>query len=110
MKKGRGKSKDGLDCVRCDRIAERTKLRIDGREIDGWKCKCGEKYLDPIQTEQWLRANKLRKQRFELKLGQIKSNLILRIPTEVQKAFGLKKGEKVVLTAPTGKKIEFAPV
>ena len=96
-----------MKCVRCRRIAPRAKLRFQSHTLDGWKCKCGEEYFDPIQANRILTLNKLKHQEFHVKVGQIKSNLIVRIPKTVQEALGMSKGEEVTLKV-KGKTIEIA--
>ena len=64
--------------------------------IDGWKCsKCGEIYFDSDQAQKILILNKLKKQKFHLKLNKVRSNLILRIPKEVSDVLDLKEGSEV---------------
>ena len=99
--------KKGLKCYKCGSIAKETKLRFLGHEISGWKCKkCKEEYHNPEQAEKILLLNKIMNSKFEVKIGQIRSNLIVRIPKEVQNALGLEKGEVIVLKIPSKKKIE----
>lgn len=98
------KIKDGLEC-HCGRIARPTKVRFQKYVVDGWKCKCGEEYLDPLQAEKILTINKLKHEKFQAKLGKIKSNLIVRIPKLVEQGLGLRKGENVTIRV-KGKTIE----
>jgi len=86
----------GMKC-KCGKTAKPVKhLKFNGYDIDGWKCEsCGETYYDPVKAEKILLLNKLKKHVFHLKLSQVKSNLILRIPKEVSEALGLRKGEKI---------------
>lgn len=86
-----------MKCFKCKKAMEYTKnLEFNKYKIDGWKCsKCGEEYYNPEKAEKILLLNKLKKSKFHLKLSQVKSNLILRIPKEVGKALNLHKGEKV---------------
>ncbi|MFH1895338.1 MAG: AbrB/MazE/SpoVT family DNA-binding domain-containing protein [archaeon] len=98
--------KKGLKC-RCGFLARETKLNFLGYSIKGWKCgKCKEEYHDPEEAEKILLLNKLKKTEFEVKIGQIRSNLIVRIPREVQKALSLEKGEALVLRVSSNQKIE----
>lgn len=97
---------NGMKCVKCSGIAKKAKLSFQGFAIDGWKCKCGEEYYNPEQAEKILLLNKLKNSKFEVKIGQIRSNLIVRIPKEVQKALGLQKGEELTLKIPSKQKIE----
>jgi len=99
--------KKGLKCFKCDSVAKETKLSFLGHKIDGWKCsKCKEEFHNPEQAEKILLLNKLKNSKFEVKIGQIRSNLIVRIPKEVQKALGLEKGEELILKIPSKDKIE----
>lgn len=99
--------KKGLKCHKCGTAAKEVKLSFLGHKIDGWRCgKCGEEYHDPVQAEKILLLNKLKKAEFGVKVGQIRSNLIVRIPKEVQKALGLEKGEELTLRIPSKQKIE----
>ena len=86
----------GMKCA-CGKHAKYVKhLKFNGYDIDGWKCSsCKEAYLNPQKAELILLFNKLKHQKFHVKLSQVKSNLILRIPKEVSDALGLKKGEEV---------------
>ncbi len=99
------KTKKGMDCVVCGKIAKEAKLRFQGIEIDGWKCSCGEEYFDPEQAERILLLNKILSKKYESKLGQIRSNLIVRIPTELAEALNLRKGEKILIKAEGSKKL-----
>lgn len=97
--------KEGMVCVTCGKTAKRAKLRFQGAEIDGWRCSCGEEYFDPEQAQRILLFNKILTKEYKIKLGQIRSNLIVRIPTELSEVLGLHKGEKVLLRADAEKKL-----
>ncbi len=97
--------KEGMVCVTCGKTAKRAKLRFQGAEIDGWRCSCGEEYFDPEQAQRVLLFNKILTKEYKIKLGQIRSNLIVRIPTELAEVLGLHKGEKVLLRADEEKKL-----
>jgi len=88
--------KKGIICS-CGKYAHyKNNLKFNGFDIEGWVCKhCGEVVHEPLKAEKILWLNKLQKQKFHLKLSQIKSNLVLRIPKQVSDVFGLKKGETV---------------
>lgn len=93
------KKKKGIKCTSCNKIAKPTKLRFQGKDINGWKCSCGEEYFDPDEAQKILLLNKILKKRYEVKIGKIRSNLIIRIPTELAEALSLHKGEKVTIKA-----------
>jgi hypothetical protein len=86
----------GMKCI-CGKIAKYVKhLKFNNYDIDGWKCdSCGEVYYSPEKAEKILLLNKLKKHRYNLKLSQVKSNLVLRIPKEVSEALSLRKGGEV---------------
>ena len=87
----------GLKC-KCGREAKPAKLSFQGEAVDGWRCaSCGETYYDPGQAQRILALNKLRAQSVSVKLGRMKSNLFLRIPTAVSELLALKQGETVNL-------------
>ena len=86
---------DGMKCVTCGKTAKPAKLSFQGQAIDGWKCKCGEEYFQPEQAQRILLLNQVRKEMFRVKLGRVRSNLILRIPKAVADALEL-NGEEVV--------------
>ena len=73
-------------------------LTFNQYKLDGWKCKkCGEIYYEPVQAERILLLNKLKKAKMKAKLGRIRSNLILRLPKDIEFVLGLKQGEEVLL-------------
>ncbi len=91
-------AREGMKCVKCGSIAKPAKLVFQGFDVDGWRCKCGkETYYHPGQAERILTLNKLRHEAPEAKLGRIRSNLILRIPKDVEEALDLHEGETMKL-------------
>jgi CxxC motif-containing protein len=88
---------DGMKCVSCGKTAKQAKLSFQGQQIDGWKCKCGEEYFEPEQAQRILLLNQVRKEAFRVKVGKVRSNLILRIPKRIADALELKDGEEVTL-------------
>jgi hypothetical protein len=90
--------KDGLRCV-CGKIAKSGKMNYLGHKIGCWKCSCGESYLNPVETERIRLANRLKNSKFEIKVGKIRSNLIVRIPKDIGDLLGMQAGNKLTLTA-----------
>lgn len=72
-------------------------MDFNSYQIEGWKCSCGEIYYEPEQAQKVLLLNKLKKESMKAKLGKIRSNLILRIPEDLESALRLKKGENVII-------------
>lgn len=72
-------------------------IKFNEYKIDGWKCSCGEVYYNPEQAQKVLLLNKLKKEVIRAKLGRIRSNLILRLPKDLERALNLEKGEDVLI-------------
>jgi AbrB family looped-hinge helix DNA binding protein len=88
---------DGMECVKCGKTAKPAKLRFQGQQVDGWKCKCVESYFDPEQAQRILLLNRIQKEAFRVKVGKVRSNLIVRIPKKIADALQLKDGDEVTL-------------
>lgn len=87
-----------MKCNNCDRGMKYFKgIKFNDYSIDGWKCLCGEIYYEPEQAQKVLLLNKLKKEVLRAKLGKIRSNLILRLPKDLEHAFSLEKGENVLI-------------
>jgi len=87
-----------MKCQKCGKGMKCVKgLRFNEFGIDGWKCDCGEIYYEPEQAQRILLLNKLRKGAIRAKLGRIRSNLILRLPRDVEQALSLEKGKEVLI-------------
>ena len=87
-----------MKCHKCGKTMKYAKgLKFNKSSIDGWKCVCGEVYFEPGQVQRILLLNKLEKDSLKVKLGRIRSNLILRLPRSVEEAMCLKKGEEVTV-------------
>ena len=95
MKKNRHHKKT---CVVCGGTAYHKKSKFQGFPIESYKCrKCGEEFFNPLQAEKILEMNKTMGKIFEVVLGKIQSNLIVRIPVQVAETLDLTKGEKIKL-------------
>ncbi|PIN87320.1 hypothetical protein COV19_00365 [Candidatus Woesearchaeota archaeon CG10_big_fil_rev_8_21_14_0_10_44_13] len=87
-----------MKCHRCGKGMKFAKgLKFNQSKIDGWRCGCGETYFDPGQAQKILLLNKLKKEAIKIRLGRIRSNLILRVPKAVEDALGWEKGKEVTL-------------
>lgn len=96
---------EGMKCISCGKTARPAKLSFQGQKIDGWKCGCGEEYFEPEQAQRILLLNQVRKEAFRVKVGRVRSNLILRIPKRIADALELKDGEEVTLKVESGREI-----
>ena len=72
-------------------------MKFNEYTIEGWKCSCGEIYYDPEQAQKILVLNKLKKEAIRAKLGKIRSNLIVRLPKDLEYALNLEKGKDVFI-------------
>ena len=98
-----------MKCQNCDKKMNYVKsIDFNGFKIDGYSCTCGEVYFDPEQAQKVLLLNKLQKETIKAKLGKIRSNLILRVPKDIEIALGLEKGEEVAIKI-EGKGIKILP-
>jgi CxxC motif-containing protein len=95
----------GMKCISCGKTAKTAKLSFQGHKIDGWKCPCGEEYFEPEQAQRILLLNQVRKENFRVKVGRVRSNLILRIPKRVADALELNDGEEVTIKVESGNEI-----
>ncbi len=87
-----------MKCNDCGKEMERKEdLEFNQHEVSGWKCKCGEEIYDSEEVQKVLMLNKLKKKDIKAKLGRVRSNLILRLPKDVEETFGFEKGEEVQL-------------
>jgi|TARA_B100001964_G_C14228846_1_gene599040 hypothetical protein len=87
-----------MKCHKCDKKMKYVKgMQFNEYKIDGWKCSCGEIYYNPEQAQKILLLNKLKKETIRAKLGKIRSNLILRLPKDIERALNLEKGEDVLI-------------
>ena len=87
-----------MKCFKCGKPMKYVRgMKFNDYKIDGWKCSCGEIYYNPEQAQKILLLNKLKKKAIRAKLGKIRSNLILRLPKDVETALDLEKGEDVLI-------------
>lgn len=87
-----------MKCHKCGKKMKYVKgMKFNEYNIDGWKCSCGEIYYNPEQAQKILLLNKLKKEVIRAKLGKIRSNLILRLPKDIETALDLEKGEDVLI-------------
>ena len=87
-----------MKCNTCGKAMKAVKgIQFNEYTVDGWKCACGEVYYDPEQAQKILVLNKLKREVIKAKLGRIRSNLILRLPRDLEYALNLEKGEDVLI-------------
>ena len=87
-----------MQCVKCKKIMTKVKeISFNEHKIPGWKCDCGEIYFEPEQAQKIFLLKKLKKEKIKAKLGRIRSNLILRLPKDIETVLDLEKGDDVFL-------------
>jgi len=72
-------------------------LEFNEHEVAGWRCVCGEVYFNPEQAQKILLLNRLKREVIKARLGRTRSNLILRLPRDVEVALDFHQGEEVLL-------------
>ncbi len=98
-----------MKCYQCGRRMEFVqRMKFNEYAIDGWRCSCGERYYEPEQAQRILLLNKLKKEVIRARLGKIRSNLILRLPRDVESALDLQKGKEVLIQI-EGKGLKILP-
>jgi len=91
----------------CGSWAKPTKLKLEGREVRGWKCKkCGMEFIHPEDAQTILYLNKLKKQALEVKIGSLGSNQIIRFPKEVSTALNVHNGDIATIKVCDKNKLE----
>lgn len=87
-----------MKCHKCNKnMKHERRIKFNEYVIGGWRCSCGEVYYNPEEAQKILLLNKLKKAVIRAKLGKIRSNLILRLPRDIEYALGLEKGEEVII-------------
>ncbi len=97
---------EGIKCHQCGKIAKPAKVEFSGYIpkgrsdlfIDGWKCECGEEYLDPEQSHRILLTNKLKRQSFSAEINRLGDELVLPIPNVIVDALKLNSGSKMSIS------------
>ena len=80
-----------MKCVKCGRAAAPALLSLEGSTVKGWKCACGEQYLDSESVERLLAIRKMQKQSLTAKVTRQGNSYALRVPMSVVDAYGLRK-------------------
>jgi hypothetical protein len=87
-----------MKCHKCGKRMKHARgMKFNEYLIDGWKCPCGEAYYEPEQAQRVLMLNRLKRAAIKAKLGRIRSNLIIRLPKDVENALGLEQGKDVLI-------------
>lgn len=88
-----------MKCGKCKKEMKHVRnIKFNEHTISGWKCSCGEIYYDPEDADRVLLLNKLKDRTIKAKLGRVRSNLILRLPRDIEAALKLEKGADVLIT------------
>ncbi len=80
-----------------------------GFKVRGWMCgKCGQKMLDPRDSERIFAINKLsQKQTLTAKIAKVGNSFVFRVPMEIISALNLKDKEQLEVRIADNKRVEF---
>lgn len=96
--------KDKIKCY-CGKWAKPAKLRIEGLELRGWKCVCGEEYLSPEDSMRISAIKQLKTHPMEAVVTKTGNSFAIRLRKEIVTALGFKLGEKIKLVLETPKRL-----
>ena len=97
-------------CTKCDAVMRKRVMTVEGVKVRTWECpKCKDTVLHPEDAQRMLMLNKLRKG-LTVKIGELGSSLVVRIPKEIVKHYNLAKGGQVTVKAEGDNKIELEVV
>jgi len=89
-------------CHECGIKMEKKRFKLEGILVRGWKCKkCHETILHPEDAQRVLVLNKL-KAGIPVKVGELGSSLIVRLPKQIAEYYHIKAG-KIVSLGVSGK-------
>lgn len=97
----------GMKCVKCGKAAKATRLRLEGALIPGWKCACGEEYLDSEAVERLLALRKLAAGGLTARVTRQGNSFAVRLPMRLFNALGLKNKEELTITVDASKPNQF---
>lgn len=90
--------KEKLKCV-CGTWTKPKMFRIEGFQVRGSECpKCGESYLNPDDAYRLSEYRKIKDAVLDAKVAMAGNSFVVRLPIELVRAMGLKKGETVHLS------------
>lgn len=91
----------------CGKKAKRTLLHYKHYEVRGWRCdSCRRSYIHPEDSLKISRLETLKKKRVTVTVGVLGSSTVIRIPKDLSRLYGLKKGKKIRLVPENLKRLE----
>lgn len=91
----------------CGGMARRSTVKYKNYEVRGWICKkCKKEYIHPEDSLKISKLEELRKSKVRVKIRTVGQSLVITLPKEIAKLYGLEKGETVELSPENFKKIE----
>jgi len=87
---------DEMKCY-CGKWAKPAVLKIEGLSLRGWKCSCGEQYLEPEDSLRLSAYKQLKTKQATGTVTRTGNSLAIRVSKEIATVFRLKPGEKVRL-------------
>ena len=84
-------------CKNCKISTAKGHLVKDGFKIRTWECrKCGKVWYHPLDSNEYLKFNKLKKRQFKVKLRKVGNSFSATIPQDIIEFEGIKK-EGIIL-------------
>jgi len=84
----------GIKCG-CGKIAKPAHFRIEGINVEGHRCSCGEEYLNLATVDRISAARKLAKKQLTGKVTKQGNSYAIRVPMELVNAYSLKDKEEL---------------
>jgi len=93
-------------CTKYNHLMKKKLVTMEGMAVRSWEClKCSEVVLHPEDAQKMLTLNKMRKG-VSVKIGELGSSLVVRIPKELVSIYNLSKGEEIKIKVFNDKKME----
>lgn len=95
-----------LMCNTCKKKTVKSSIEKGGFIIRTWECaSCGKTWHHPLDAQEYLKFNKLKKQQFEVKLRKVGNSFAATIPNEIITFEGLEEGTTVRMQLESANKV-----
>lgn len=84
-------------CKVCKKKTIKGQMIRDGFKIRTWECqKCGKIWHHPLDTNEYLKFNKLKQKHFKIKLRKVGNSFSATIPNEIMEFEGIKNKGRLI--------------
>ena len=84
-------------CKNCKKKTVKGQIVRDGFKIRTWECqKCGKIWHHPLDTNEYLKFNKLKQKHFKVKLRRVGNSFSATIPNEIIEFEGIKDKGRLI--------------